>query len=100
MLSETRENSNVIEHEAILNGEEIVIRFDLRLDQGEFEFFLIDWATWEGENQSEWNAIPESEEESFLNRLSDKERKSFNKVVLEAIEEEEKERELDRFMWR
>jgi hypothetical protein len=98
MLSETRENSNVIEHEAILNGEEIVIRFDLRLDQGEFEFFLIDWATWEGENQSEWNAIPESEEESFLNRLSDKERKSFNKVVLEAIEEEERERELDRFM--
>ena len=98
MLSETRENSNVIEHEAILNGEEIVIRFDLRLDQGEFEFFLIDWAAWEGENQSEWNPIPESEEESFLNRLSDKERKSFDKAVLEAIEEEEREKELDRFL--
>ena len=98
MLSETRENSNVIEHEAILNGEEIVIRFDLRLDQGEFEFFLIDWATWEGETQSEWNAIPESEEESFLSGLSDKERKSFDKAVLEAIEEEEREKELDRFL--
>ena len=98
MLSETRENSNVIEHEAILNGEEIVIRFDLRLDQGDFEFFLIDWATWEGENQSEWNAIPESEEETFLNGLSDKERKSFIKVAQEAIEEEQKEKELDRFL--
>ena len=98
MLSETRENSNVIEHEAILNGEEIVIRFDLRLDQGDFEFFLIDWATWEGENQSEWNAIPESEEETFLNGLSDKERKSFNKAAQEAIEEEEKEKELNRFL--
>ena len=98
MLSETRENVDVIEHEAILKGEEIVIRFDLRLDQGDFEFFLIDWATWEGENQSEWNAIPESEEETFLNGLSDKERKSFDKAVLEAIEEEEKEIELDRFL--
>jgi len=98
MLSETRENSNVIEHEAILNGEEIVIRFDLRLDQGEFEFFLIDWATWEGETRSEWEPISEWEEESFLNRLSDKERKSFNKAAQEAIEEEEKEIELDRFM--
>lgn len=97
MLSETRENVDVIEHESILNGEEIVIRFDLRLDQGEFEFFLIDWATWEGETKSDWKPISEWDEESFLNRLSDKERKSFNKVAQEAIEEEEKEKELDKF---
>ena len=95
MLS--RENP-IIEHEAILNGKEIVIRFTIRFDAGELEFFLVDWATWEGETKSEWNAIPESEEETFLSGLSDKERKSFNKVVLEAIEEEEKEIELDQFL--
>tara|TARA_Y200000002_G_C22661031_1_gene655734 strand:- start:1604 stop:1891 length:288 start_codon:yes stop_codon:yes gene_type:complete len=95
MLS--RENP-IIEHEAILNGKEIVIRFTIRFDAGELEFFLVDWATWEGETKSEWEPISEWEEESFLNRLSDKERKSFSKAAQEAIEEEEKEIELDRFM--
>ena len=95
MLS--RENP-IIEHEAILNGKEIVIRFTIRFDAGELEFFLVDWATWEGETRSEWEPISEWEEETFLSGLSDKERKSFDKVVLEAIEEEKRERELDKFL--
>ena len=95
MLS--RENP-IIEHEAILNGQEIVIRFTIRFDAGELEFFLVDWATWKGETKSDWKPISEWEEESFLNRLSDKERKSFNKAAQEAIKEEEKEIELDRFL--